>query len=160
LAVEVSQKAPDFTLPLCDGENVSTFTLSRHLGRGSLVLAFFPLAFTPVCTDELCQFSSEFDRFSQMRAEVYGLSVDSPFTLNAFIKAYKLKVKLLSDFNKDVSASYGVLQEELKGLRGVAKRSVFVLDREGVVRYKWVSDDPSVMPNFAEIEGALQEIAD
>lgn len=160
MSIEVGHQAPDFTLPLCDGENVGTFTLSEHLGRGPLVLAFFPLAFTPVCTDELCQLSSEFDKFSQMNAQVYGISVDSPFTLNAFINANRLKIKLLSDFNKDVSAKYAVLHEELKGLRGVAKRSVFVLDREGVVRYKWVSEDPSVLPNFAEIEGALQQIAD
>lgn len=159
MAVEVGQRAPDFTLPLCDGRSIGTFTLSEHLGKGPLVLAFFPLAFSPVCTDELCQLSDGFDKFEQLNAEVYGISVDSPFALNAFINAHKLKLKLLSDFNKEVARTYGVLHEELRGLKGVAKRSVFVLDKEGVVRYRWVTDDPTVMPNFAEVEGALRQMA-
>ncbi len=155
---QVGEKAPDFTLPLCDGERVGQFTLSEHRGK-NLVLAFFPLAFTSVCTQEMCTFSDQLNAFSELGADVYGISVDSPFALNAFIKAHDLKIPLLSDFNKEVSRAYGVLHEELMGLRGVSKRSVFVLDRDGVVRYRWVSDDPGKMPDFDEIREALRGLS-
>jgi peroxiredoxin len=156
MTIELGRKAPDFTLPCCDGERVETFQLNRNLGSEKIILAFFPLAFTPVCTDEMCQLSDELARFQQLSAKVYGISVDSPFALNAFIKAHDLKIKLLSDFNREVSHLFGVLHEELMGLRGIAKRSVFVLDKDGTVRYRWVSDDPGVMPDLNEIHQALQ----
>jgi peroxiredoxin len=161
MAVEVGEKAPDFTLPCCDGEQVGSFQLSRQLGGENLVLvlAFFPLALTPVCTKEMCQFSDDLRQFQQLNAQVYGISVDSPFTLNAFIRAHELKFQMLSDFNKDVSARYGVLHEQLMGLKGISKRSVFVLGRDAVVQYKWVSEDPGVMPDFAEIEAALKGLS-
>ncbi len=154
----VGEPAPDFTLPLCDGEKVGTFTLSEHRGQ-KLVLAFFPLAFTSVCTQEMCTFSDEFDAFSQLGAAVYGISVDSPFALNAFIRDHSLKVPLLSDFNREVSRAYDVLHDELMGLKGISKRSVFVLDPEGVIRYRWVSDDPSKLPPFEEIRSVLNGLA-
>ena len=156
---DLGEKAPDFTLPLCDGENVGQFTLSEHLGERNVVLAFFPLAFTSVCTKEMCTFSDQLNAFSGLNADVYGISVDSPFALNAFIKANNLQLKLLSDFNKEVSRAYDVLHEELMGLRGVSKRSVFVLDKDGVVRYRWVSDDPGKMPDFEEIRSALDGLS-
>lgn len=155
----LGEKAPDFTLPLCDGEGVGQFTLSEHLGKGNVVLAFFPLAFTSVCTNEMCTFSDQLALFGGLNAEVYGISVDSPFALNAFIKAHNLQLKLLSDFNKEVSRTYDVLHEELMGLKGVSKRSVFVLDKEGIVCYRWVSDDPGKMPNFDEIRSTLDGLS-
>jgi len=154
----LGEKAPDFTLPLCDGERVGQFTLSEHLGK-NVVLAFFPLAFTSVCTQEMCTFSDQLHAFGGLNADVYGISVDSPFALNAFIKAHNLRLKLLSDFNKEVSRAYDVLHEELMGLKGVSKRSVFVLDKEGIVRYRWVSDDPGKMPNFDEIRSTLDGLS-
>ncbi|MCS6937236.1 MAG: peroxiredoxin [Candidatus Bipolaricaulota bacterium] len=154
--MELHQKAPDFTTKASDGERIEDFTLSKELGKEHIVLAFFPLAFTSVCTNEMCQFRDQMQQFHQLKARVYGISVDSPFALNAFIKANGLKFKLLSDFNKEISRAYGVLYEDLMGLKGVAKRSVFVLDKNGILRYKWVSEDPKVLPNFDEIQKVLQ----
>jgi len=156
MAAEIGQQALDFTLPCCDGQKIEPFRLSQNLGKDQIVLAFFPLAFTPVCTNEMCQFSDELNRFHELNAQVYGISVDSPFTLNAFIEAHDLKIKLLSDFNKEVSQKYGVLHEELRGLKGVSKRSVFVIGKDGLVRYRWVSDDPGVMPDLQEVRRALE----
>lgn len=158
MSVNIGQEAPDFTLPGCDGEKVEPFQLSKNLGKEKIVLAFFPLAFSSICTNEMCQFRDSMSQFQNVKAKVYGISVDSPHALNAFIKAHGLKFKLLSDFNKEVSATYGVLHEKLGSLNGVSKRSVFVLDPSGVVRYRWVTDDPKVLPNLPEIEQALQKL--
>ena len=158
MAAEVGEKVQDFTLPLCDGEKIETFTLSEQLGKGNIILAFYPLAFSSVCTKEMCQLSDDYAKYDGLGADVYGISVDSPFALNAFIQAHNLTFKMLSDFNREVSSRYGVLHEELMGLKGISKRSVFVVDRDGVVRYSWVSEDPGVMPDFAEIEGALKQL--
>jgi len=158
MSVTVGQKAPDFTVPSSDGEKVEPFQLSKNLGQGNMVLAFFPLAFTPVCTSEMCQFRDSLSQLNSVKAQVYGISVDSPYALNAFIKAHNLKFKLLSDFNKEVSRTYGVLHEKLGTFVGVSKRSIFVLDPSGVIRYRWVTEDPKVMPNFAEIQQVLEKV--
>lgn len=155
---ELNQKAPDFTTKACDGEKIEDFTLSKELGTENLVLAFFPLAFSPVCTNEMCSFRDNLSQFNSLKARVYGISVDSPFVLNAFIKANGLKFKLLTDFNKEISRSYSVLHEDLMGLKGVSKRSVFVLDKNGIVQYKWVSDDPRQLPDFGAIKKTLEEM--
>jgi peroxiredoxin len=128
------------------------------LGQENVVLAFFPLAFTGVCTDEMCTFRDQLAQFNDLHAQVYGISVDSPFSLNVFIQQHELTFPLLSDFNREISRSFGVLHEELMGLRDISKRSVFVLDPQGIVRYRWVSDDPGRMPDFAEIRSALGEL--
>lgn len=159
MALKLNQKAPDFTTKACDGEKIEEFTLSKELGKENVVLAFFPLAFSPVCTTEMCSFRDSLARFNSLKARVYGISVDSPFTLNAFIKANNLKFKLLTDFNKEISRAYGVLHEDLMGLKGVSKRSVFVLDKNGVVRYQWVSDDPRQLPDFEAIRTTLQGLS-
>ena len=158
MSVNMGQKAPDFTLPGCDGEKIEPFQLRKNLGKDSIVLAFFPFAFSSVCTNEMCQFRDSLSQFNSVKVQVYGISVDSPFTLNAFIKAHGLKFKLLSDFNKEVSITYGVLHEKLGSLNGVSKRSVFGLDPSGVVRYRWVTEDPKVLPNLPEIEQVLQKL--
>lgn len=159
MSLKLNQKAPDFTTKVCDGEKIEEFTLSKELEKENVVLAFFPLAFSPVCTTEMCSFRDSLARFNSLKARVYGISVDSPFTLNAFIKANNLKFKLLTDFNKEISRAYGVLHEDLMGLKGVSKRSVFVLDKTGVVRYHWVSDDPRQLPDFEAIRTTLQGLS-
>lgn len=159
MSVQLNHKAPDFTTKACDGEKIEDFTLSKELGKENIVLAFFPLAFSPVCTTEMCSFRDSIAQFNSLKARVFGISVDSPFTLNAFIKANNLQFKLLTDFNKEISRAYGVLHEDLMGLKGVAKRSVFVLDKNGVVRYRWVSDDPRQLPDFEAIRTALQGLS-
>lgn len=158
MPMDVGRKAPDFDALRADGQNVEPFRLSDHLGEGPLVLAFFPLAFTSVCTNEMCTFRNSMSQFNELEAQVYGISVDSPFALNAFIEEHALTFPLLSDFNREVSRKFDVLHEDLMGLRGVAKRSVFVLDGEGVVRYRWVSEDPGVLPDFDEIKEALRAL--
>lgn len=156
--MELNRKVPDFTSKAGDGERVEDFTLSKELGQEHIVLAFFPLAFTSVCTNEMCQFRDQMEQFHSLKARVYGISVDSPFALNAFIKAHALKFKLLTDFNKEISRAYGVLYEDLMGLKGVSKRSVFVIDKNGLLRYKWVSEIPKELPNFIEIKRVLEEL--
>lgn len=158
MPTELHQKAPDFTTKACDGEKIEDFTLSKELGTENLVLAFFPLAFSPVCTNEMCSFRDTLSQFNSLKARVYGISVDSPFVLNAFIQANGLKFKLLTDFNKEISRSYSVLHEDLLGLKGVSKRSVFVLDKNGIVQYKWVSDDPRQLPDLGAIKKTLEEM--
>ncbi|MFN4218548.1 MAG: peroxiredoxin [Candidatus Bipolaricaulia bacterium] len=159
MAAELNHKAPDFTTKVCDGEKIEDFTLSKELGKENIVLAFFPLAFSPVCTTEMCSFRDSLAQFNSLQARVYGISVDSPFTLNAFIKAHNLKFKLLTDFNKEISRAYGALYEDLMGLKGVAKRSVFVIDKNGLVRYRWVSEDPRQLPDLGAIRKALEGLA-
>jgi peroxiredoxin len=158
MSVTVGQQAPDFTIPSSDGEKVEPFQLSKNLGHENIVLAFFPLAFTSVCTNEMCQFRDSMRQLNSAKAHIYGISVDSPYALNAFIKAQHLTFKLLSDFNKEVSRMYGVLHEKLGTLMGVSKRSIFLLDQQGVVRYRWVTEDPKVMPNFTEIQQELEKL--
>ncbi len=158
MTIELGQKAPDFTAPACDGSQVQPMTLSKELGKENVVLAFFPLAFSSVCTEELCQFRDGLAEFNKLKAKVFGISVDSPFVQNAFIKANGFKFKLVSDFNKEIMQKYGVMHEMLGTLRGVAQRSVFVLDKQGIVRYRWISEDPKVKPSQQEIINALQKL--
>lgn len=158
MTLELSQQAPDFVAQCADGEHVSEFRLSEVWGQENIVLAFFPLAFTGGCTKEMCAFRDQLAQFSHLNAQVYGISVDSPFSLNAFIQQNGLSFPLLSDFNREISRSFGVLHEELMGLREISKRSVFVLDPKGTVRYRWISDDPGQLPDLDAVKSALSEL--
>lgn len=158
MTLDVNQQAPDFHAMRADGETVDEFRLYENLGQKHIVLAFFPLAFTGVCTNEMCAFRDQLPQFSDLNAQVYGISVDSPFSLNVYIQQNELTFPLLSDFNREISRSFGVLHDELKGLREISKRSVFVLDPEGIVRYRWVSDDPGQMPDLEAVRSALREL--
>lgn len=153
--VEVGELAPDFELPDTDLKKVK---LSDFKGK-IVVLAFYPAAFTSVCTKEMCTFRDSMAKFNEVNAEVLGISVDPPFSNKAFKEHYKLNFKVLSDYNREVVKKYGVFWE-FPALPGyiLAKRSVFVIDREGRIRYKWVSDDPTKEPNYAEIEKIIKEI--
>ena len=145
--VDVGTTAPDFTLPNQDREPV---TLSIFRGR-PLVLAFFPAAFSGTCTTELCTVRDGLARLNAAGAQVLGISVDTFFALKAFQDSHRLAFPLLSDFNKQVIREYGVFNEDMIGLKGVAKRSVFVLDRAGVVRYREVLDDARNEPNYEAV---------
>jgi len=131
LTVRAGEPAPDFTLPTTAG---GTFTLSRLHGSRHVLLAFFPLAFTRVCTAELCGFTEEFDRFQTSDTWVYGISVDSLPTLQAFKHAHKISVDLLSDFRREVSRLYGTLLEE----QYFSRRAYVLVDRGGIVRWTYV----------------------
>jgi peroxiredoxin len=137
-----------------------TVPLSEIRGKPT-VLLFFPGAFTSVCTKELCNFRDSLARFNSLNAQVIGVSVDSPYAQKAFAEANKLNFTLLSDFNRRAVKAFGIEDPNFGGgnLPGVAKRSVFVLDRDGVVRYKWVSDNPAVEPNYEEVAAAAKKVS-
>ncbi|MHC3438188.1 redoxin domain-containing protein [Natrialbaceae archaeon A-gly3] len=156
---ETGDTAPDFTAPLANGD-VDSFTLSENLEDAPIVLAFFPGAFTGVCTTEMCTFQDRLAAFNDLDASVYGVSVDSPFSLNEFREQNNLEFALVSDFEKEIIDDYDVRMDFADlGVYGVAKRSVFVVDADGEVTYAWVSDDPGVEPDYDEVEEAVADAA-
>jgi glutaredoxin-dependent peroxiredoxin len=154
MPVDVGSTAPDFTLTNQDRQPV---TLREQRGT-PVVLAFFPAAFSSVCTKELCTFRDSMARLGEAKAQVYGISVDTFFTLKAFQDQQKLTFPLLSDFNKQVIRDYGVFNEDMIGLKGIAKRGVFVLDKNGVVRYREVLDDARNEPNYDKVFETLASL--
>jgi glutaredoxin-dependent peroxiredoxin len=152
---QTGQQAPDFTLFDSDRKQVS---LHDYKGK-KVVLLFFPFAFSSTCTKEMCHVRDHISRFNQIDAQVLGISVDSLYTLAKFREDQQLNFTLLSDFNKEVSRAYGSLHEEFNyNMKGVSKRSAFVIDRDGVLRYAAVQDNPGQMPDFGGIEAALSSI--
>jgi len=151
MSVDVGSKAPDFTLV---NEERQPVKLSEQRGR-PVVLAFFPAAFSSVCTKELCTFRDSLSRLNQAQAQVYGISVDTFFTLKAFHDQQGYNFPLLSDFNKETIRNYGVFNEDMIGLKGIAKRAVFVIDKEGVVRHRQVLDDARHEPDYEVVFKAL-----
>ena len=152
--IDAGAKAPDFTLTNQDRETV---TLSGLKGR-PVVLAFFPAAFSSVCTKELCTFRDSLARLSQTNARVFGISVDTFFTLKAFQTDQKLTFSLLSDFNKQAIRDYGVFNEDMIGLKGIAKRAVFVIDKDGIVRHGQVLEDARNEPDYEKVFRALASL--
>ncbi len=151
--MNVGDRAPDFELPSTEGGKVR---LKKELGKGNILLLFYPFAFSPVCTQEMCSIRDGMTEFTAIEARVIGISVDSPYAQKAWVQQLNLNFPLLSDFNKEVSEAYGVLYEDLGGFKGVAKRSAFVLDREGSVLYEWVSEDPEKLPDLEAIRKVLR----
>jgi peroxiredoxin len=154
--IKVGDKAPDFSMP---DTSLKVRRLKDFVGK-KVVLAFFPGAFTSVCTKEMCTFRDSLALFNDLKAEVIGISVNDPFSQKGFANDNELTFTLLSDYNRDVVKLYGVAATDSLGLKGYtsAKRSVFVLDSKGIVRYAWVSEDPRVEPNYKEVEEALAKI--
>jgi peroxiredoxin len=157
MAVDVGHKAPDFTLVSTD---LKPTKLSDFAGK-NLILAFYPAAFTGTCQKELCTFRDRLNEFSSAQTAVVGVSVDSPFANKEFAAKNGLNFPLLSDLNRETVNSYGVLHPDLAGVKGlnVAKRSVFVIDRQGVVRYKWVGPEPKVEPDYEEVLHAVEKLS-
>ena len=152
---EVGQPAPDFTMTSDEGKKV---TLSQELGAGPIVLSWYVFDFTNVCTGQLCSHRDDFGVFQQSGAKVFGISTDSHHSHKAFRQVHNLPYPLLSDWNERVSRAYGVLYEKFGDYEGVSKRSVFILDRDGVVRYKWVTEDPKVPPDEARLLGEVKRL--
>jgi peroxiredoxin len=153
--VKVGDQAPDFTLVADDKKEVS---LSDHKGK-NVVLLFFPMAFTSVCTEELCAMRDGISEYNKLDANILAVSVDSPFTLDKFKEDQKLNFPLLSDFNKEASQAYGAYYDEFVfGLKGVSKRSAFVIDKEGTIRYAEVLDNAGELPNFTAIKETLSSL--
>lgn len=159
MGITVGDQAPDFTLKSKSGDDMNDISLSDYRDNKNVVILFFPLAYTGVCTDEMCSVSGGLADYDALDAQVLGISVDSPFAQEAWAKENDITVPLLSDFNKEVSAAYGSQFEDLIGFKGVAKRSAFVVDKTGVVRFASVSDDPTELPDFDAIKACLQALS-
>jgi glutaredoxin-dependent peroxiredoxin len=157
MVLRIGQRVPDFTLP---DHTKQERKLSEFIQKGNVVIAFFPFAFSGVCDREMCTFRDSMTKLNSVRASVVGISVDSLFTLKVFAQTYNLEYTLLSDFNKEVSEAFDVLQSPWVafGYKGVARRSVFVLDSKGILRYRWVSDAPSEEPSYNEIIESLRKL--
>jgi peroxiredoxin len=154
MAADVGSKAPDFTLMNQDRQPV---TLGQQHGK-PVVLAFFPAAFSSVCEKELCTFRDSMTELNRMHAQVFGISVDTFFALKAFQDQQHLTFPLLSVFNKLAIRDYGVFNEDMIGLKGIAKRAVFVIDKDGVVRYREVLEDARNEPNYQKILDSLASL--
>ncbi len=155
--VDVGDKAPLFTLR---NQSLEKISLGELLAKGKpVILVFFPAAFSPVCTKELCAFRDKMAKLGKANAIVVGISVDNPWCLNEFKKVNRLPFDLLSDFNKEVIKLYDVVLEDLVGFKQVAKRAVFIVSPSGIIAWKWVSDDPRVEPDYDEVIRIANSIA-
>ena len=159
--VDTGDTAPDFTAPLANGDVGETFTLSDRVeDEAPIVLAFFPGAFTSVCTNEMNELESRLSAFQEADATVYGVSIDSPFSQNEFRSQEGLDFDLISDLNQEIIDAYNAEMDfDSLGIHGVAKRAVFVVDEDQEITYAWVSDDPGVEPNYDELEEAAASAA-
>jgi len=151
MSAEVGSKAPDFTLTNQDRQPV---TLRDSAGK-TVVLAFFPAAFSSVCQKELCQFRDDLAKLNAASATVYGISVDTPFALKEFSRQNALTFDLLSDFNKETIQDYDVVNPDMRGLKGIAKRAVFVIDKAGTIRYREVTPTPGDEPSYDKVFEAV-----
>lgn len=155
MSISINDKAPDFSLQNTKREFVK---LSDYKGDKNVLLLFYPLAFSGVCTTELCSTRDNLKIYEAFDAEVLGISIDSFFVQKAFKESQNLNFQLLSDFNKEAAKSYDILYEDFFGMKGVAKRSVFVIDKNGIVQYAEVLEDSSQIPNFEAIQKTLSDL--
>ena len=156
MTLQKGDKAPDFTLFNTEKNPVN---LADFKGK-NLIVHFFPLAFTGVCTKQLCTVRDAISMYKNDNADIVAISIDSIFTLGKFKEEQNLSFDLLSDFNKEVSTAYGSLFETFPafGMKGVSKRSAFVIDKEGVIQYAEVLESPGDLPNFDAINATLAEL--
>jgi peroxiredoxin len=155
MAAAVGSRAPDFTLVNQDREPVR---LNDHIGTGSVVLAFFPGAFSGTCTKEMCTLRDSMSQLGGLGAQVFGISTDTFFALKAWADQQKFGFPLLSDYNKEVIQAYDVVNPDMIGLKNIAKRSVIVIDKGGVIRYRDVLDDARNEPDYGKLKDALGKL--
>jgi peroxiredoxin len=157
MPVQIGADAPDFTLIDNKRESVQ---LSALRGK-NVVLAFFPAAFTGVCEKELCTFRDSLALFNDLDATVFGIAVDAPFSNNAFAEKNNLNFRILSDYARAATNAYDVAHENFANMPGyvASKRSVFVVDKQGKVRYAWVADNPGQEPNYDEVQAAVKALS-
>lgn len=155
MAVSVGAEAPDFSL---HSTNDDVITLSNYRDQSNVLLLFFPLAFSPVCHQELCSVRDSHSRYEDLDAQILGVSGDSVFTLKAWTEAEAFPFPLLSDFNHEVAPQYDSLFDELAWMKSVPKRSAFVIDKQGIVRYAEIGATPKDLPDFDAIQGVLAEL--
>jgi peroxiredoxin len=155
MPIPVGSKAPDFSLKSKTATGLVDVKLSDNFGKKQTVLLFFPLAYTSVCTQEMCDQTSGLGEYEQLGAAVIGVSVDSPFSQEAWATANKIKITLASDLNKTVIKAYDVVFPMLAGVGDTAARAAFVIGQDGVVKYAEQTATPKDLPNFAAIKAAL-----
>jgi peroxiredoxin len=158
MAISVGSKAPEFNLKSKQTSGIVDVKLSNNLGKKNTVVLFFPLAFTSVCTKEMCDVTAGLGAYSGLNADVIGISVDSPFSQEAWAQKEKINITLASDLNKETAKAYGTLLPDLLGLGAVSARAAFVVDKQGVVQYSEQTPTPKDLPNFNAIKDALTKL--
>jgi glutaredoxin-dependent peroxiredoxin len=158
MAIAVGTKAPDFSLKSKQASGLVDVKLSNNFGKKNTVLLFFPLAFTSVCTKEMCDITAGLNAYQGMNAEVVGVSVDSPFAQEAWAQKEKISITLCSDLNKETAKAYGTLLSDLLGLGSVSARAAFVIDKNGVIQYSEQTPTPKELPNFNAIRDTLAKL--
>ncbi len=163
MSIKVGDKAPDFKLVTKTAEGPAIVTLSEHIGSTNIVLLFVPMAFTGVCTEELCSITNDMSAYTSLDAKVFGISGDNPFAQEAWAQKEGIKLTLLSDYEHSAAKAYGVAYEQFLPeanliMGGVAKRSAFVIDKQGIVRYAEVQDHPKDLPDFSKVKETLQSL--
>ena len=155
MPIAIGSKAPDFTLKTKTPGGLKDIKLSDNFGKKQTVLLFFPLAYTGTCTQEMCDVTTGLDQYAGLNAEVYGISVDSPFAQEAWAKEHKIKVTLLSDLNKTTARAYEVIFPMLAGIGETSARAAFVIGADGLVKYSEQTATPKDLPNLAAVAAAL-----
>jgi glutaredoxin-dependent peroxiredoxin len=158
MAISVGSKAPDFTLKSKQASGLVDVKLSDNFGKKNTIILFFPLAFTGVCTQELCDVTAGLNAYRGFNAEVIGVSVDSPFAQEAWAQKEKIGITLCSDLNKETAKAYGTLLPDLAGLGAVSARAAFVIDKNGVIQYSEQTPSPKELPNFTAIKDTLAKL--
>lgn len=158
MAIPVGSKAPDFSLKSRKGGNLIDVKLADNVGKKNTVLLFFPLAFTGVCTTEMCDVTSGLNAFQQLNADVIGISVDSPFAQEAWAAKEKIGITLASDLNKEIIKKYDVVFPMLAGVGDTSARAAFVIDKNGVVQYSEQTPTPKDLPNFNAVRETLGKL--
>ena len=158
MPLKIGTSAPDFTLKSKNANGLEDVKLSDNFGKRNTVILFFPLAFTGVCTQEMCDVSGGVSAYENLNAAVYAISVDSPFAQEAWATKEKISIKLLSDLNKTVAQSYDVVFPALAGIGDTAARAAFVVDKQGKVVYAEQTATPKDLPNFEAVKAALSKL--
>jgi peroxiredoxin len=158
MAIPVGSKAPDFTLKSKQASGLVDVKLSNILGKKNTVLLFFPAAFTGVCTQEMCDITAGLNTYASLNAEVIGISVDTPFSQEAWAQKEKIGITLASDLNKEVIKKYDVVFPMLAGVGDTAARAAFVIDKSGVVQYSEQTPTPKDLPNFIKVKETLAKL--
>lgn len=158
MAIPVGSKAPNFSLKSKTASGLAEVTLSRNFGQKNTLLLFFPLAFTGVCTNEMCDVTAGLSQYAGLNADVIGISVDSPFAQEAWAQKEKIGLTLASDLNKKIAEAYGTLLPDLMGLGSVSARAAFVIDKNGIIQYSEQTPTPKDLPHFTAIRETLARL--
>ncbi len=155
MPLQPGTSAPPFTLKTLTPDGLADVSLESNFGKKATVILFFPLAFTGVCTKELCEVTSGINAYLDLSADVLGISVDSPFAQAAWAKQENISVRLLSDLNKETARAYGVLLPGLLGIGDISARAVFVVDKQGIIRHSEQTPTPHDLPDLAKVREVL-----